>query len=618
VHGARPGGGSIQLRSQKQCPTTPHPAPRRARGRVRCRMPRAKSAAAMEVEQAAAAKGYKSCLRGVTWHKHNKKWEARISHRGTCQRLGSFRSEEDAARAYDERAREYRGARAELNFPEAGEVKAQQRTRSAAEIKAAEAAEQAAAAKGYMSCYRGVSWHWHQWRAEISINGKKHHLGRFDEEDDAARAYDEAAREHRGARAQLNLPRPGEPTNALAIRSAAEVRTAEKAAAAKGYQSCSRGVTWHKHNKKWYAAIRHRGTVHHIGSFHSEEDAARAYDERAREYRGAQAELNFPEVGEVKAQQFTRSAAEIKAAEQAAAAKGYKSHYRGLYWHTDAHKWVARASHDGKLHSLGAFSSEEDAARAYDEAAREHHGARAQLNFPRAGEVKAQPCALRSAAELRAAERAAAITDFKSGFCGVCWSRSHRKWAAAIHHDGKSHHVGYFSSEEDAARAYDEAAREHHGARAQLNFPRAGEVKAHPLAARSAAEMWKAEGVVAAKRYKRSAAESAAAASGKQEQDHGCTSEEEEEEEEEEPSEGLELARGGGGGGAAFGTERMRTSRFGSVRAERRMRRNTVQVPSPCFVTYIPPPSHECHDQKSGLAEIYLCFAMPILILVCM
>ena len=44
--------------------------------------------------------------------------------------------------------------------------------------------------------------------------------------------------------------------------------------------------------------------------------------------------------------------------------------------------WFVSAEVDGRRLSLGYFAFEEDAAHAYDEAAREHHGEFAQLNFP--------------------------------------------------------------------------------------------------------------------------------------------------------------------------------------------------------------------------------------------
>jgi hypothetical protein len=45
-----------------------------------------------------------------------------------------------------------------------------------------------------------------KYRAVLSVDGKKKHLGYFDNEIDAARAYDTAAELHRGKFAALNFP----------------------------------------------------------------------------------------------------------------------------------------------------------------------------------------------------------------------------------------------------------------------------------------------------------------------------------------------------------------------------------------------------------------------------
>ena len=56
-----------------------------------------------------------------------------------------------------------------------------------------------------------------------------------------------------------------------------------------------------------------------------------------------------------------------------------------------------------------------------------------------------------------------------SRFKGV--SYRYRKWQAGIRFQSKSYHLGSFLIEEDAARAYDAAAKQFHGSFARLNFP---------------------------------------------------------------------------------------------------------------------------------------------------
>lgn len=56
------------------------------------------------------------------------------------------------------------------------------------------------------SKYKGVNWckQTHKWSAKIQVNGKRKHLGRFSNEDDAGKAYNEAAKKHYGEYARLN------------------------------------------------------------------------------------------------------------------------------------------------------------------------------------------------------------------------------------------------------------------------------------------------------------------------------------------------------------------------------------------------------------------------------
>jgi hypothetical protein len=58
-----------------------------------------------------------------------------------------------------------------------------------------------------------------------------------------------------------------------------------------------------------------------------------------------------------------------------------------------------------------------------------------------------------------------------SGFKGVSWEKRRGQWETYITIKNKKKHLGYFSSREDGARAYDKAAKKHFGKFALLNFP---------------------------------------------------------------------------------------------------------------------------------------------------
>ena len=74
-----------------------------------------------------------------------------------------------------------------------------------------------------------------------------------------------------------------------------------------------------------------------------------------------------------------------------------------------------------------------------------------------------------SGRKAEAAETAEAVRN-TSRYRGVSWHKQKSKWVAQIGIDGSTKHLGYFESEEDAARAYDAEATDL--GRTTLNFPR--------------------------------------------------------------------------------------------------------------------------------------------------
>jgi hypothetical protein len=63
-----------------------------------------------------------------------------------------------------------------------------------------------------------------------------------------------------------------------------------------------------------------------------------------------------------------------------------------------------------------------------------------------------------------------AFSSGSSLYRGVTWSKSRQKWKAAIKIDGKGKNLGGFLLEEDAARAYDRAAKDRHGRYVSIRF----------------------------------------------------------------------------------------------------------------------------------------------------
>ncbi|WIA17417.1 hypothetical protein OEZ85_014270 [Tetradesmus obliquus] len=185
-----------------------------------------------------------------------------------------------------------------------------------------------------------------------------------------------------------------------------------------------KGVSWSHSCAKWVAVIWDRTLrkARHLGVFEEEQEAARAYDREVVKLQGAkntglnfrdsfqlyQAELSEaaaateaaatgidiaaaaaaadPGAASTAAAEAAGAAAAVAAEAAAAVAKPHSSSYRGVSWHERSKRWEARAWGGGKQHFVGSFTSELDAARAYDKAILKLGGtgpkSASRLNFP--------------------------------------------------------------------------------------------------------------------------------------------------------------------------------------------------------------------------------------------
>lgn len=132
--------------------------------------------------------------------------------------------------------------------------------------------------------YRGVSKNGKNFAAKIAKDGKQYNLGTFKTQKEAAKAYDKKAKELYENEAKTNFEEEIEPAIEPLI---SNKRIKENST------SKYRGVSITKSGKTFQAQIT-KGKTFHIGTFKTEEDAAKAYDIKAIELYGEQAKLNFP------------------------------------------------------------------------------------------------------------------------------------------------------------------------------------------------------------------------------------------------------------------------------------------------------------------------------------
>ena len=322
------------------------------------------------------------------------------------------------------------------------------------------------------SKYEGVTFHKrdNKWYATITVEGKKRHIGSYENEEEAAIDY---------ARALFKYDNPQKSDFVFDLSDVPPQPLIQKSEGRmKEGASKYAGVSFFPTRGTWHAQLTIDGKQRRIGYYENEEDAAFDYARAVFKYGKRSRPVAKPgdgskkrthtevEQGEDSKPKAKRSKTEnddgfvfdlsdvlpqplIQKSEwQMRQMKEGASKYEGVSFHKAMNKWFAQLTIDGKQRRIGYYENEEDAASDYARAVFKY-GKRQKDSVLDLSDVPPQLPIHKSEGQMK---------EGASKYAGVSFNKASNKWTATIKIDGKQRRIGSYENEEEAAIDYARAA----------------------------------------------------------------------------------------------------------------------------------------------------------------